>query len=101
MLPFDVHPEASAEVDEASDWFDERSPGRGDLFRAAVADTVEFVCRYPQIGAPQPEGVRKRRVLGYDYAVIYANEPDRVYVVAVPHAKREPGYWIDRLNDAN
>ena len=46
MLPFDTHPDAEAEVNAAADWFDERSPGRGDVFRAAVADTIEFVCRH-------------------------------------------------------
>jgi hypothetical protein len=27
---------------------------------------------------------------------VYRNEPDRVLVVAVAHAKRRPGYWKRR-----
>ncbi len=56
MLPFDMHPLAATEVDADAAWMDERFPGRGDDFRAAVAETIEFVCKHPQAGIPQPEG---------------------------------------------
>jgi plasmid stabilization system protein ParE len=101
MLPFDMHPLAATEVDVDAAWMDERFPGRGDDFRAAVADTIEFVCKHPQVGTPQPEGGRKRRVLDFEHAVISRDEPDRVYVLAVVHAKRRPGYWVDRLSEEN
>ncbi len=34
------------------------------------------------------------------YSVIYLEEPERVWIVAVMHAKRRPEYWHERLGDA-
>jgi toxin ParE1/3/4 len=40
-----------------------------------------------------------RRALSrqFPYSVVYLDEPHRVWIVAVMHAKRRPGYWRDRL----
>jgi toxin ParE1/3/4 len=101
MLPYQLHPLAAAEIEEAENWVDSQAPGRGDLIREAIYDTIEFVCQHPRVGVPYRGRIRKRRVLGFDYSVLYADMPDLIYVVAVPHAKRRPNYWTDRLNDTN
>jgi hypothetical protein len=33
----------------------------------------------------------------FPYELYYAVEPDRLLVLAVPHQRRRPGYWIDRI----
>jgi hypothetical protein len=33
----------------------------------------------------------------FPYALIYLEQPDRVWIVAVMHFKRRPGYWRGRL----
>ena len=33
----------------------------------------------------------------FPYALIYLDEPERVWIVAVMHMKRQPGYWRNRL----
>jgi toxin ParE1/3/4 len=33
----------------------------------------------------------------FPYALIYAVEERRVFVVAVAHFRRRPGYWRDRV----
>ncbi|MGH7979137.1 MAG: hypothetical protein ACREE6_07155 [Limisphaerales bacterium] len=40
-----------------------------------------------------------RRALAhkFPYSVVYLEEPDRVWIVAVMHAKQRPGYWRERL----
>ncbi len=97
MLPYQLHPLAAAEIEEAVDWANGHTPGRGDVIREAI----EFVCKHPQVGVPHHGPIRKRRVHGFDYAVMYADRPSLIYVVAVPHASRQPNYWIGRLNDLN
>lgn len=32
------------------------------------------------------------------YGVLYARESDRLYILAIMHTKRKPGYWLDRRN---
>jgi hypothetical protein len=36
---------------------------------------------------------------GFPYVVVYLDEPERVWIVAVMHAKRRPGYWRERLGE--
>lgn len=33
----------------------------------------------------------------FPYGVIYVLEPDHVWIVALMHLHREPGYWRERL----
>jgi hypothetical protein len=34
----------------------------------------------------------------FPYAVIFIEKPDCIWIVAVMHMKRRPGYWRERLN---
>jgi hypothetical protein len=33
----------------------------------------------------------------FPYGIIYLDEPERVWIIAVMHMKRQPGYWRNRL----
>ena len=55
-------------------------------------------------GCADPQRFRKfdppaRRHLSaqFPYAVIYLEKPDHIWIVAVMHLKRRPGYWRQRL----
>lgn len=40
-----------------------------------------------------------RRLLAGDfpYALVYLDEPDHIWILAIMHLKRRPGYWRERL----
>ena len=40
---------------------------------------------------------RRHFSAAFPYAVIYVEKPDSVWIVAVMHTKRQPGYWRERL----
>lgn len=44
------------------------------------------------------DGVRRCLVRRFPYGVLYARESDRLYILAIMHTKRKPGYWLDRRN---
>lgn len=45
----------------------------------------------------EPE-VRRIRLQRFDeYDLVYTVVNDTLWIVAVAHAKRKPGYWVDRL----
>lgn len=33
----------------------------------------------------------------FPFAIVYIEEPDRIWIVAVMHFKRRPGYWHGRV----
>jgi plasmid stabilization system protein ParE len=99
-----IHPSADAEVDEAAAWYDAQTTGVGNDFIVAAGTAVRSAARRPRIGSPvsiQSEvgEVRRVRVVGFPYQVVYAVLPDHVTVLAVAHNHRTPGYWASRLDE--
>ncbi len=94
-----LHPEADAEFLEAVRHYAEISPDLGGRFYDEVVALLNEACHHPQryrlFEAPV------RRILGtvFPYGVLYVAQSDRVWIVAIMHLKRRPGYWKHRLMD--
>lgn len=95
-LALEFHPEADAELTEAVDWYDAERRGLGAAFLVAVREAVERARRAPLTGTPAGNDLRRVFVNRFPYAVLYAVDAQRVYVVAVAHFRRRPGYWKHR-----
>jgi toxin ParE2 len=90
------HPEARAEMRESFEFYEARLGGLGLRFLSAVEQTVERISTHPEAGAPLASEFRKRIVSGFPYNIIYRVWEDYIYLVAVAHHHRRPGYWRDR-----
>jgi plasmid stabilization system protein ParE len=90
------HPEARAEMRESFEFYEARLGGLGLRFLSAVEQTVERISTHPETGAPLASEFRKRIVSGFPYNIIYRVWEDYIYLVAVAHHHRRPGYWRDR-----
>jgi plasmid stabilization system protein ParE len=86
------HPEARAEMRESFEFYEARLGGLGLRFLSAV----ERISTHPEAGAPLASEFRKRIVSGFPYNIIYRVWEDYIYLVAVAHHHRRPGYWRDR-----
>ncbi|MBC8031255.1 MAG: type II toxin-antitoxin system RelE/ParE family toxin [Pyrinomonadaceae bacterium] len=91
------HPEASDEMIASARLFEERSEGLGSDFLAAVEETTRRIERFPEAGPIDRANIRKRLVSGFPFTILYEIQPDRIFVAAVMHQHRRPGYWRDRL----
>jgi len=87
---------ARADFDESFNWYAERSAGAAIGFASAVDDALELIVtdpnRFPSIHGGCAYCALKR----YPYRVVFRDEPGRIVVVAIAHAKRRPGYWRAR-----
>jgi plasmid stabilization system protein ParE len=90
------HPEAHAELRESVAFYETRLEGLGLQFLSAVEQTAERISTHPEAGAPLAGEFRKRIVPGFPYNVIYRVWEDYIYLVAVAHHHRRPGYWRER-----
>jgi len=95
-------PEASAELEDAARWYEQRRAGLGLAFLAAVDVAASFVVRWPQAGAPingLPEDLDVRRVpvARFPYHLAYLVTERQTHVLAVAHDRRRPRYWSDRV----
>ena len=98
MRPFLISDPASGELTEAVRWYEQRRPGWGGKLFDAVSSTIERIQAHPAIGSLRTGRLpsRELRVPGFPYKVAYRVREDDIYVVAVAHTSRRPGYWKDR-----
>ena len=93
-----VHGHAEAELNSAADYYDGQQPGLGAEFRAAVETVYHELQENPHLGAAYRNSrFRFFPLQRFPYVVYYAElPPDILWVVAVAHGSRRPGYWRRR-----
>ena len=91
------HPEASEEKLESARFYEARSEGLGSDFLAAVEETTRRIEQFPEAGPVDRASIRKRIVPGFPFTVLYEVHSDRIFIAAVMHQHRRPGYWRERV----
>ncbi len=90
------NPLAEAELFEAARWYDDRSPGLGAAFVAAVRAATTVVLEAPQRWR-LVRGTRRYLMGRFPFAIVYRETSDeQVEVVAIAHLKRRQRYWARR-----
>jgi len=96
VISHSFHPEADAELEDASLFYESRMAGLGKSFAAEVERTVSLIRQFPDAGSPIGPARRRVVVARFPYPVIYRHDPDSVVILAVAHQRRRPGYWRRR-----
>lgn len=91
------HPQAQQEFDEAFDFFAERSSRLARRFLKSTMTTVDLLRNYPGIGQPIGRAARRFAIRPFAYDLIYLPGREDIFVVAIAHHRRRPGYWRERL----
>jgi len=89
--------QARREFDEAANWYEERRPGLGARFVAAVGRDLDQAAKNPGRYAEVTEGVHEGIVQEFPYCVYFREEPKQIVVLAVFHASRDPAVWQSRI----
>ena len=97
MKPIAIHADAETEVREGIAYYEARRPGLGRKFRLSFEAVVDLIRGCPEAAAVlDARGTRKQRFQGFPYTVYYVDMEDSLWIAAVAHQKRRPGYWSDR-----
>jgi plasmid stabilization system protein ParE len=91
------HPEAEREFLASVDYYADKASDLGDRFYQEIRRLVAEIEAGPRRHGPWRHGTRRHLAKRFPYAVIFAERPDRLLVVAVAHCKRHPDYWRGRL----
>ena len=95
MIPI-YHPEASEELIEAADFYEQRESGLGYRFLDALEDSIARLKVESCLAPSDEQGRRKYLIHGFPYVVIYRIKGTVLYVLAVAHTSRKPDYWMSR-----
>jgi toxin ParE1/3/4 len=93
------HPDAQAELNHAIDYYEANQPSLGYQFAIEVFAAVERIKAYPTLWPLMDDShVRRCLIHRFPYGVIYAlnEEESEIFILAVMHLHREPGYWSER-----
>ena len=99
-----LSPEAVDELAEAALWYRARRPGLESEFLDEVDRVLPVIGNSPAafprlLDVPEDLVIRRALLPRFPYAVIFMDLGEHVRVLAVAHAKRRPGYWLDRVGN--
>ncbi|NOZ00289.1 MAG: type II toxin-antitoxin system RelE/ParE family toxin [Deltaproteobacteria bacterium] len=92
----EFHPEALAEARAAKDWYHERSPEIAEGFGRDIAKAIDVISEGPFRWPETSQGVRRYVLRRFPFLIVYKVVDSLIYVIAVAHGRRLPGYWRDR-----
>lgn len=97
MKALRIHEGARREANQATVWYAERSLSIARRFRdellAGFSSAAAFPLHYPSY----LHGTRRVLLKKLPYFIVFIDWQDEVFVVAVAHSKRRPGYWKSRI----
>ena len=95
-MDFVFHPEALAEFKAEVAYYEGKQAGLGMAFTDEIFRSIELARLFPRIGTPEEAGVRSLVAKRFPFLIYYENMDDKLWIWAVMHGAREPGYWKSR-----
>jgi toxin ParE1/3/4 len=91
-----VHPEADEEVIAARKWYEARSEVAAQAFALEIDHAIEQILEAPLRYPVGPRGERRFILNRFPYTILYRISTDYVFITAIAHQSRRPGYWRQR-----
>lgn len=92
-----VRPEAAREVQEAFDWYQEKTEGLGLEFLRAADACLAGVQRNPLASPMMYQEIRRALLRKFPYILFYIVKEEQIIVLACFHARRDPIDWMRRV----
>jgi toxin ParE1/3/4 len=97
VKPYAFHPQAGEEYTRAAQYYAAIAPELGKRFYDEIQRLILEARRQPERFFKFSPPTRRILARKFPYSVVYLDEPDRLWIVAIMHAKQRPGYWHERL----
>lgn len=92
---------AEHELTAAAAWYEREQDGLGAEFAGEIDEALERIAAKPSASPLWRDDRRYRKggVKRFPYILFFVENEEDVRIVAVAHKRREPGYWLTRLDD--
>jgi plasmid stabilization system protein ParE len=91
-----LHELAESELLEAAGWYESRAAGLGNAFLDEFERCAGVILETPAAFPVASGEVRHVQFRRFPYRLLYIPSEHQLYILAVAHNKRRPGYWIGR-----
>lgn len=95
------HPEAENEFSKAINYFEDQQRELGLDFSTEVYKTIQRLKANPRSWTKVSGSIRRILVHRFPFGILYHYDPKtaHIYIVAVMHLRKKPGYWINRIKE--
>ena len=90
------HPDVSFEIKASYNWYQEKVIGLGEDFMNELESAYQAIVEFPKTWPKFQKGFHRFLLSRFPFSVIYREESNQIYIVAVMHNSRRPGYWLNR-----
>ena len=97
MKGYAYHREARAEYHAEIEYYRGISRKLGQAFVKEVEAAIKRIRDFPEANSPIGGGLRRRQLHRFPHIIVYEIQEHTIFVWAVAHIRREPGYWKGRL----
>lgn len=92
-----LHPAADQELIEATAYYGAIDPSLGERFLREIEKLLRDIHAHPLTFREFDPPARRHFSLVFPYGIIYLQQDDLIWIVAIMHMKRQPGYWRGRM----
>ena len=92
-----IRPEAKAELLDIFQWYQEQRDGLGYDFKLCVDEVFSKIQRHPLTHKKVYRDVRRIVTKRFPFGIFYTFENNKITVLAVLHARRDPSKWKRRI----
>jgi plasmid stabilization system protein ParE len=98
-MRYSFHPEAKTELTIAVKYYESRKLLLGRQFATEVSLGIQRIVAHPTMWPFIRPGVRRCLLHRFPFGIIYHidEENNHLFILAVMHLHRNPGYWSDRF----
>jgi hypothetical protein len=97
MKPVKYHRLAESELVESAKFYERRREFLGDNFLDLIGETLVKIQANPDLGKPGKFSTRSWKVRRFPFRIVYLDQAEHLWIVAVAHLSRKPNYWLERL----
>ncbi len=90
------HPDVVHEIKASYEWYQNQAEGLGDDFIAELESAYEAITELPGTWPKFSKNYRRFLLSKFPFSVIYRANNNSIFVVAVMHNSKKPGYWKNR-----
>ena len=92
-----IRPEAELDIKDAYEWYEAQRKGLGENFLLCFEEGLSRVSRNPDAYSVIYKEIRRILIHRFPFAVFFIEGEERIIVLAVLHARRNPKAWKGRL----
>lgn len=95
-----IEPQALTDIQEITNWYNEKKTGLGKRFQTSVVKQIDGLCKNPHVCAIRYKEIRCLLVKKFPYMVHFyiSEESKTIEILAVISTSRNPKIWTVKVN---